>query len=547
MNIYCTRPNCPKPQNSLLTFTHEALKASPLQFCRTCAMPLLLNRRYLPLKRMKVGVSDSLFLAQDLHSELEQRVVITQLRAETRFSPRQMAAVKEKFKQEAKVLEIFGAEHPQISVVYDFFESDVLSFSKSQLLSDTTDQFFYIVQEYIEGQTLAQELSHNGQLSEPRIIKILHHILPVLQFIHNHEYSKVHQNITPDSLVRDRKGKLHLTNFGTVKQAMVASSQSLIQVSNSSPIEPASLFIPPEQQPNQQVYPSSDLYSLAVTMLYLLTGQNLHTLFDSDSHRWYWQPYAQVSDRLYSVLNRMLQPSPQERFQSAAEVLAALRQTSTIRAYSNGFNQAERVEVEKEGRSSNLTVLSQLELAQFQAEIIKSEALAPKLDVQLHSFESKVPASKIPASKVLESKLLESKVQPTVSRESSEENSEENRIEKPLEPLWYSLILGSGSWLIAVALVSFFGTLLASGLWLVILTGAIFGIVAKEQSSAEKARLFIIAIASVGATYYLVPQFFRVFDFAKALPQLLLMAVAAGLLTFVLIMLSQLIYDSLSQ
>lgn len=70
---------------------------------------------------------------------------------------------------------------------------------------------------------------------------------------------------------------------------------------------------------------------------------------------------------------------------------------------------------------------------------------------------------------------------------------------------------------------------------------------AKKRSAAEKTRYLMIAIASVGATYFLVPQFFRVFNFGQALPQLLLMAVAAGLFAFILIILSQLIDDFFPQ
>jgi len=59
--------------------------------------------------------------------------------------------------------------------------------------------------------------------------------------------------------------------------------------------------------------------------------------------------------------------------------------------------------------------------------------------------------------------------------------------------------------------------------------------------------LLMIAIASTGSTFLLVPQFFRMFSLAQALPQLLLLALASGLFALILIVLSQLAYDSMSK
>jgi serine/threonine protein kinase len=533
MDIYCTRPNCPKPRNSLYSLTHTILKAAPLQFCRACAMPLLLNGRYLPIKRLKVGACDTTFLAEDIYAEPEQQFIVTQLRTDIDLSHRQVAEIKEKFKQEAKNLEIFGAGHRQIPSLYAYFELDALVFSESQLLSHATEQFFYVVQEYIEGQTLAQELRQKGRFSEPRVINVMRQILPILQFIHGH--GRTHQNITPETIVRDRVGRLYLTDFGILKQAIAVSPQSLIQSSKFSSIGTASLFAPPEQQLGRQVYPSSDLYSLAVTMLFLFTNQDLQTLFDSDSQQWHWQTNAQMSDRLHHILDTMLQPLPQQRFQSSAEVMAALsRQALAMKEYSNGFNQVAGVEAKKELQSKSLIVLPQPELAQSQAEITQAEIHTSKPDVQ-------------PIASEPEAQPVSSEADFGNSFKATNSQPEDNVIEEPLELIRQATILGSGSWLFAIALISFVGTLIASGIWLVILTGVIFGILAREQSFVDKARLLLIAIASVGAMYFLAPQFFRIFDFAKALPQLLLMTVAAGLLALILIMLSQLIYDSFSQ
>ncbi|NER50314.1 MAG: hypothetical protein F6J92_27295 [Symploca sp. SIO1A3] len=77
-----------------------------------------------------------------------------------------------------------------------------------------------------------------------------------------------------------------------------------------------------------QVYPSTDLYALAVTVITLLTSKDPGDLYDSYSNQWNWRGYTQVSDTLEAVLNRMLLPTPNQRFSSSQEVMDALKHQS---------------------------------------------------------------------------------------------------------------------------------------------------------------------------------------------------------------------------
>jgi serine/threonine-protein kinase len=83
-------------------------------------------------------------------------------------------------------------------------------------------------------------------------------------------------------------------------------------------------FAPPEQMSGGQVYPSTDLYALAVTVITLLTGKEAGELYDSYNNQWSWRNYTQVSNTLANVLDRMLLPAPNQRFQSAQDVIDAL-------------------------------------------------------------------------------------------------------------------------------------------------------------------------------------------------------------------------------
>jgi serine/threonine protein kinase len=601
MDIYCTRLNCPAPRNYFSTLTVTSLKTAPLQFCKTCTMPLLLGGHYLPLEKIAGGILGSTFLAEDLHSVSGKRYVVKLLPAKKHLTPEQLQQVKQRFRQEAKILETLGSEHQQIPSLSAHFELTVLGFSGTKLQSDQTEELFYLVEEYIDGQTLAEELAQRGEFRETEAIAILRQILPILQFIHGHDYGVVHEAIRPEHIIRDRKGRLHLTNFGAVKQVIGASA-------GQNSIGSALLFDPPEQRSGQLASPASDLYALAVTMLRLLTHQDLTTLFEPETQSWHWRPYAQVSDRLGNIFDKMLQFTPEQRFQSAAEVMAALNRMSTglqlnptqplqvateaIQSlesaweqdhvqYSNGLQTNGRLQAngklqtEVEPLVEQIKILSKLNLPQpaiDQPKPFESRlASSPESEVQQIDFESNAvsrpretspqnllsyrgttyraapngstPEETLPRN--IDTKQRKSNQSHITNESSTVAPPDENfRIAQVLRR---SAILGSGGWFTVAALASFLGTVLASGLWMLVLTVVIFGLLARGQSLSEKLRLLIIAIASAGLTFLLVPQFFRMFSLAQALPQLLLLALASGLFAMILIVSSQMAYDSMSK
>ncbi|MTJ32216.1 bifunctional serine/threonine-protein kinase/formylglycine-generating enzyme family protein [Aphanizomenon sp. UHCC 0183] len=277
-------------------------------FCQECGDKILLDNRYRPIKFLGEGGFGRTFQAVD-EKRLNTPCVIKQ------FLPQQAgsAALKkatELFQQEAKRLQELG-KHPQIPDLEAFFSQD---------------NRLYLVQDFIDGQNLLQEFQNQGTLNEPQIRNILIELLPVLQFIHDNKV--IHRDIKPENIIRSKKGKLFLIDFGVSKE----TSGSILTRIGTTVGTPG--YAPPEQL-RGTAYHNSDLYSLAVTCVRLLTGHfpksdGSDQLFDTNRMEWQWRKYVSLSQELIDVLETMLRDIPANRYQSATEVLAALSNQKTI-------------------------------------------------------------------------------------------------------------------------------------------------------------------------------------------------------------------------
>lgn len=219
-------------------------------------------------------------------------------------SLRQVKSIN-RFYADARHLKQLGT-HPQIPRFWEAFEQDGQG---------------YLVQSYIEGQTLEQTLNEQGPFNEAQIWQVLNDLLPVLQFMHDRNV--IHRDIKPTNLIcpassTGQNARLVLVDFGAAK--WVHSTRSLYQEVVGSPE-----YVAPEQARGKAVF-ASDLYSLGLTCLHLLTGLSPFDLFDPVNNTWAWQEaLAQpASETLATLLNGLLQDALDQRFQSAAEVMQAM-------------------------------------------------------------------------------------------------------------------------------------------------------------------------------------------------------------------------------
>ena len=275
---------------------------------------------YQIIKPIGQGGFGDTFLAEDLNPAVEKRYcVVKQLRMDIDHPPEIIAGIKKAFEKEARTLQRLGDQSGNIPCLYDYFS---LTVTDPQL--HTSQEFNYLVQQYIEGEDLSKELKKQGLFSETKVLDLLKNILPVLEFIHKHNV--IHRDIKPKNIIRstEEENKFYLIDFGAVKQVIKGD----IDTTETSIVFLSKSYAPPEQIDSKRVNASSDLYALAAACVQLLTGESHR---DSRVNQlWNWRKYPHISEHLGKILERMLQEEPYYRYQSAREVIEALNKLDEL-------------------------------------------------------------------------------------------------------------------------------------------------------------------------------------------------------------------------
>ncbi|WP_293349961.1 MULTISPECIES: serine/threonine-protein kinase [unclassified Microcoleus] len=309
---YCLNPTCHNPQNP-----------GDAELCQSCCSKLLLTNeqspsasRYRSIRAIAQGGFGRTFLAVDetKPQNFAQCVIKQSL-------PPNTAAEKasQLFHQEAAQLETLG-KHPQIPELIAHFEQEGRQ---------------YLVQEFIDGKNLAQELEQKGAFTETQIRQILNDLLPVLHFVHKSKV--IHRDIKPENIIRRRlspaplpalensyqpspfQKDIVLVDFGAAKKVTATG------LPQTGTIIGSAAYTAPEQLMGKAVF-ASDIYSLGVTCIHLLTHIPPFDLFDSAEDSWAWRNYLKsaVSDDFGRILDTMLQSATNRRYNSASAVIRQL-------------------------------------------------------------------------------------------------------------------------------------------------------------------------------------------------------------------------------
>lgn len=269
---------------------------------------LLLRERYKLVAVLGAGGFGQTYLAEDVQQPEQPRCVVKHFKP-AKTDTHYLEVARRLFRTEAATLEKLG-QHPQIPTFLEFFEQD---------------NEFYLVQEFIAGTPLSQELSPSHRWTETEAIDFLRDVLGILEFVHHHHV--IHRDIKPANLIRRSNGQFVLIDFGAVKEIHshlnTEPGQSTLTISIGTPGYTAT-----EQLSGKPRY-SSDLYSLGVTTIQALTGlQPSQLLSDSNTGELVWQNQVSISPKLQAILTRLVRYHFSQRYQSAADALQAFNRLS---------------------------------------------------------------------------------------------------------------------------------------------------------------------------------------------------------------------------
>lgn len=260
----------------------------------------LLSSRYKIVKPLSKGGFGTTYLAEDTQYPNNPLCVVKKLHSGIDNNNSEFLTIARRlFDKEAQTLAKLG-KHDQIPQLLAFFEQE---------------QEFYLVQEYVEGETLSRELIADQPWSQEKVTEFLHDLLTIVDFVHCN--GVIHRDIKPDNLIRRKiDNKLVLVDFGTVKEVIQAQTESIaltVSVGTRG-------YMPTEQARGKPRY-SSDIYAVGMIAIQALTGTHPLQLKEDSNGELLWQDLVNCQLKLAEILTKMIRYHFKERYQSAADIL----------------------------------------------------------------------------------------------------------------------------------------------------------------------------------------------------------------------------------
>jgi len=210
------------------------------------------------------------------------------------------------FRNEAVILA--NLRHPNLPRVTDHFVLD--------------GQGQYLVMDYIEGDDLRQHLEKKGTISEAEAIRIGSAACEALSYLHSRKPPILHRDIKLGNIKLTPDGGVVLVDFGLAKMAWEHEET----ITGARAMTPG--YSPPEQYGSARTDARSDIYSLGATLYAALTGvvpeDSLMRAVDGLTLTPIRNHKPEISPRLASVIEKAMETSPTNRFQSADEFRLAL-------------------------------------------------------------------------------------------------------------------------------------------------------------------------------------------------------------------------------
>lgn len=257
-----------------------------------------LAERYKITKALGSGGFSQTYLATDTQHPEKRRCIVKKLQPESDdlFT---VKTSRRLFATEVKVLKRLG-DYDQIPQLFDDFEED---------------QDFFLVEQYIEGKSLKQELGWR-RWSEAKVIAFLQDVLTTLAYVHQRRV--IHRDLKPANLIRRKKDKkIVLIDFGSVKNKRRIVQTVVIGTDG---------YMPSEQSIGRPHF-SSDVYAVGIIAIQALTGidpSKGKLAYDSKTGEIAWRRYISVSPLLGEIIDKMVCYDFRQRYPSAVEALAAV-------------------------------------------------------------------------------------------------------------------------------------------------------------------------------------------------------------------------------
>ncbi|MDF5719717.1 MAG: serine/threonine-protein kinase [Rhizonema sp. PD37] len=266
----------------------------------------ILEGRYKIVRVLGSGGFSETYVAEDMKLPDNPLCVVKQLKPANTKSE-QLVIARRLFNSEAKTLYKLGTNN-QIPQLFAYFEEE---------------EEFYLVQEYIVGHALSQELPTGKRLQQAKVIEILKDLLQTLTFVHHN--GVIHRDIKPNNIIRrDSDSKLVLIDFGAVKEVTTQLLNNPEQTAFTIGIGTRG-YAPSEQYYGRPQY-SSDIYAVGMIAIKALTGIAPHEIERDASGELKWVDKADVSDALAKILSKMVLEDFQQRYQSASLALEELNE-----------------------------------------------------------------------------------------------------------------------------------------------------------------------------------------------------------------------------
>ncbi len=263
------------------------------------------NERYALTKLIGGGGMAEVYLAHD--QELDRDVALKILRSQYAGDEQFV----ERFKREAR--NAASLSHPNIVAVYDRGETD--------------DGAYYIVMECVLEGTLKERILKESRLPTSTVVALTLQVAQALRVAH--ERGVIHRDIKPQNILLTESGEAKVGDFG------IARAASSSTITETGFVMGTAHYLSPEQALGEPASPQSDLYSLGVVLYEMLTGELPH---DAETPIGIAMKHVQgqlrspreanpeVTEEMNSVTMRLLARDPDDRYQSASELIEDLEQ-----------------------------------------------------------------------------------------------------------------------------------------------------------------------------------------------------------------------------